>query len=604
MHDVADAWCRLNPSDRDPAAPGPPHPEKPEIILSYQVLARKWRPRRFADLVGQQHVVQALSNGLDEGRLHHAFLFTGTRGVGKTTIARILAKSLNCETGVTAEPCGECAHCVAIDEGRFVDLMEIDAASRTKVDDTREILDNVQYAPARGRFKVYLIDEVHMLSTHSFNALLKTLEEPPDHVKFVLATTDPQKIPVTILSRCMQFNLRRLGVEEIGGQIRKILDAEGLGYDDAAVGLLARAADGSMRDGLSLLDQALAAGSGTLQDKPVEDMLGTVEQRHLAEILEGLIANDAGRALAAVDEVFSLARDLGRLLGDLAETLHRVSLIQHVPDYRDDSRSDWEPLVDWAARMDAEDVQLYYQIAVTGKRDLGLAPSMRTGCEMTLLRMFAFTPAGEGEASRAGRTARPAAAAQTGGAAAASRAPDDAVRESAPSASGPVAPAPQPAQQPVPEPTPPAPEPSAVGAPPAVAAPTLAPETWAQVLEGLDLNGSVRAVAGLLALTAAEGDRLEFRVSRDDLPLISDRFKASLADAVARQTGGERRIDVKPVDDDELVTPARLAEDDQAQRQADAEAAVATDPVVRRLQDTFDAEVVPGSVRPGEPTRH
>ncbi|NKI36287.1 DNA polymerase III subunit gamma/tau [Wenzhouxiangella sp. XN79A] len=571
--------------------------------MSYQVIARKWRPRSFADLVGQQHVVQALSNGLNEGRLHHAFLFTGTRGVGKTTIARILAKSLNCETGVTAEPCGECAHCVAIDEGRFVDLMEIDAASRTKVDDTREILDNVQYAPARGRFKVYLIDEVHMLSTHSFNALLKTLEEPPEHVKFVLATTDPQKIPVTILSRCMQFNLRRLGVDEIGGQIRRILDAEQLTYDDPAVALLARAADGSMRDGLSLLDQALAAGSGALVTQPVEDMLGTVEQRHLADIIEGLIENDAGRALAAVDEVFSLARDLGRLLGDLAETLHRISLIQHVPDYRDDSRSDWEPLVDWAARLNAEDVQLYYQIAVTGKRDLGLAPSMRTGCEMTLLRMFAFTPADQGQARPAAGSDRPAAAAGSG-TTAASASSSPAVHDRPPTRPAPPSKAASAESAPEPAAPPSTPEPSVVDAPAAVAAPKLAPETWAQVLEGLDVNGSVRAVAGLLALKAVDDDRLEFRVSRDDLPLISDRFKASLTDALARQTGGERRIDVKPVDDDELITPAKLAEDDQAQRQADAEAAVATDPVVRTLKDTFDAEVVPGSVRPGEPTRH
>lgn len=563
--------------------------------MSYQVLARKWRPRSFADLVGQQHVVRALSNGLNEGRLHHAFLFTGTRGVGKTTIARILAKSLNCETGITAEPCGECAHCVAIDEGRFVDLMEIDAASRTKVDDTREILDNVQYAPARGRFKVYLIDEVHMLSTHSFNALLKTLEEPPEHVKFVLATTDPQKIPVTILSRCMQFNLRRLGVEEIGGQMEKILAAEGLDYEGPAISLLARAADGSMRDGLSLLDQALAGGSGALKTEPVEDMLGTVEQRHLAEILEALIENDPARALAAVDEVFSLARDLGRLLADLAETMHRISLIQHVPDYRDDSRSDWDTLVDRAARMDAEDVQLYYQIAITGKRDLGLAPSMRTGCEMTLLRMFAFAPASDLEGARSASMAPARSKGRDGGAATTSAAPS--VREPALRSASATEPA---AARP--SLTPPTPAPDDAPAP--VATPQLAPEHWPQVLQNLDVNGSVRAVAGLLALKAVEDQRIEFQVSIDDLPLISDRFKTSLADALARQTGGERRIDVQAVDNDDLITPARLTEDNQAQRQADAEAALASDPVVRSLQETFDAEVVPGSIRPGEPTRH
>ncbi|MBY6203554.1 DNA polymerase III subunit gamma/tau [Halomonas denitrificans] len=591
--------------------------------MSYQVLARKWRPRTFADLVGQQHVVRALSNGLNEGRLHHAFLFTGTRGVGKTTIARILAKSLNCQTGVTAEPCGECEHCVAIDEGRFVDLMEIDAASRTKVDDTREILDNVQYAPARGRFKVYLIDEVHMLSTHSFNALLKTLEEPPEHVKFVLATTDPQKIPVTILSRCMQFNLRRLGVDEIGGQIERILGAEELSCEDEAVALLARAADGSMRDGLSLLDQALAAGSGRLETGAVEDMLGTVEKRHLHDIVEGLIENDAARALAAVDEVFSLARDLARLLGDLAETLHRVSLIQHVPDYRDDSRSDWEQLVDWASRLDPEDVQLYYQIAVTGRRDLGLAPSMRTGCEMTLLRMFAFQPAGEGGAARPDKvdsqSASPASRARSAAPAAASgsSASADAVREASPPAASstsssvpPPAPPPSHRRQTTDDPRPEPPPPERVEprrespAPAATPAPKLAPETWAEVLDSLELNGSVRAVAGMLALVRVDEGRLEFHVPRDDLVLVTERFKASLGEAIERQAGGPKRIDVKPVDHDDLVTPAKLAQDDQAERQAQAEAAVASDPVVRNLQDTFDAEVVPGSVRPGEPTRH
>ena len=538
--------------------------------MSYQVLARKWRPRGFDELVGQAHVVRALTNGLNDGRLHHAFLFTGTRGVGKTTIARILAKSLNCQEGVSARPCGACKHCVAIDEGRFVDLLEIDAASRTKVDDTREILDNVQYAPARGRFKVYLIDEVHMLSTHSFNALLKTLEEPPEHVKFVLATTDPQKIPVTILSRCMQFNLRRLSVEEIVGQLEFILDREALAYESSALALLARAADGSMRDALSLLDQALAAGSGKLDCAPVEDMLGTVEQRHLNTIIEALIAKDAGEALAAVSEVFGLARDLSRLLADLAEMLHRIALIQQVPDYRDDSRTDWENLVGFAGRMDAEDVQLYYQIAVTGRRDLGLAPSVRSGCEMAILRMFAFQPA---DASETASTPGPApATAPAGGK----------VRETQPEAPAAGAAA--------------TPKPRA-GAPEA-----LTRESWPRVLRALALNGSVKAVAGMLAVGEADDNRVEFQLVRDDLNLLTDRFKASLAKALQDYCGVERRIDFKPVSDDsDLLTPAGLDHDERTRMQADAEDAVADDPVVKRMQEKFDAEVVPGSVRPARP---
>ena len=304
--------------------------------MSYLVLARKWRPRTFTELVGQEHVQQALVNALDSGRIHHAFLFTGTRGVGKTTIARILAKSLNCERGVSSKPCGECGACREIDEGRFVDLIEVDAASRTKVDDTRELLDNVQYAPTRGRYKVYLIDEVHMLSGHSFNALLKTLEEPPPHVKFLLATTDPQKLPVTVLSRCLQFNLKRLPAPLIAGRLQHILKAEGVAAEPAAIGLLARAADGSLRDALSLLDQILAFGAGRVTEKDTRVMLGTVDRQQVVGVVERLAAHDARGLLDSIAAIDEFAPDYGQLLDEMAALLQKIALRQAVADLPED----------------------------------------------------------------------------------------------------------------------------------------------------------------------------------------------------------------------------------------------------------------------------
>ena len=359
--------------------------------MSYQVLARKWRPRTFAELVGQEHVVRPLVNALDHNRLHHAFLFTGTRGVGKTTIARILAKSLNCETGVTSRPCGQCSSCVEVDEGRFIDLIEVDAASRTKVDDTRELLDNVPYAPTRGRYKVYLIDEVHMLSGHSFNALLKTLEEPPPHVKFLLATTDPQKLPVTVLSRCLQFNLKRLDSSQIETQFRKILDAEKTVFDAASLTLLARAADGSLRDGLSLLDQAIAYGGGKVAEAEVRAMLGTIDQDAVDRVLHALADNDAPALLAVVADVAEHGTGIDSLLDALLGALHRIALTQIDPGLA--GEGDAERLREHAARLAPEDIQLYYQIGLMGQRDLPHAPDPRTGVEMALLRMLAFRPA-------------------------------------------------------------------------------------------------------------------------------------------------------------------------------------------------------------------
>jgi DNA polymerase-3 subunit gamma/tau len=375
--------------------------------MSYLVLARKWRPKNFSDTVGQEHDLKALTNALDSGRLHHAYLFAGTRGVGKTTIARVLAKALNCETGVSAEPCGDCGACREIDEGRFVDLIEVDAASRTKVDDTRELLDNVQYAPAKGRYKVYLIDEVHMLSKSSFNALLKTLEEPPPHVKFLLATTDPQKLPVTVLSRCLQFNLKRLTPKLIRDRLAYICEQESIEADGAALAMIARAADGSLRDALSLLDQAIAYCGGDVREEQVGVMLGTIEQQHIARILALLATGDAPGLISTVAEIDEQFPDYGRLLDDLARTLQRIAVYQVTGATDSEDEFSESQLAELAATFHAEDVQLFYQIALLGRRDLYLAPDPRSGVEMTMLRMLAFKPRGEaGHSTDSGPQAR------------------------------------------------------------------------------------------------------------------------------------------------------------------------------------------------------
>ena len=360
--------------------------------MAYQVLARKWRPRNFHEVMGQQHVLQALSNALDQGRLHHAYLFSGTRGVGKTTIARILAKCLNCETGITSRPCGQCSACREIDQGNFVDLLEIDAASRTKVEDTRDLLDNVQYKPARGRFKIYLIDEVHMLSRHSFNALLKTLEEPPEHVKFLLATTDPQKLPVTILSRCLQFHLKALTREQITEQLQRVLQAEQLTYEPAALSLLAKAAQGSMRDALSLSDQAIAYGDGVLQAETVQQMLGTLDHRQLYQILSLLAARDGVALMQQIGSLAELSPDYDQLHAELASLLHRTAMWQLLGQQTEPEANDTEELQSLAEQIPPEEIQLYYQITLNGRKELPLAPDGRSALEMTLLRMLAFAP--------------------------------------------------------------------------------------------------------------------------------------------------------------------------------------------------------------------
>ncbi len=364
--------------------------------MSYQALARKWRPKNFTEVVGQAHVVKALANALDLERTHHAYLFTGTRGVGKTTLARIFAKCLNCEQGISSFPCGECSACEEIDAGRFIDLIEVDAASRTKVEDTRELLDNVQYSPTRGRYKVYLIDEVHMLSGHSFNALLKTLEEPPPHVKFLLATTDPQKLPITVLSRCLQFNLKRISDDAISSQLEKLVKAEEITYEKSALHALARSADGSMRDSLSLLDQAIAYSDGNVTDVAIHEMLGTVPREYLHKLMQALAMADAATIMQATQELAQLSADFNGLFEDIIEVLHQVALSQAVPSMLETLEFDAALIKELSSSFSPEDVQLYYQIALIGKRDLYLSTTPQSALEMTLLRMLSFRPADVG----------------------------------------------------------------------------------------------------------------------------------------------------------------------------------------------------------------
>jgi len=539
--------------------------------MSYTALARKWRPKKFAELVGQEHVRRALINALETGRVHHAFLFTGTRGVGKTTIARILAKCLNCETGVTAEPCGECSSCREIDAGRCIDLLEVDAASRTKVDDTRELLDNVQYAPTRGRYKVYLVDEVHMLSMHSFNALLKTLEEPPPHVKFLLATTDPQKLPATVLSRCLQFNLKRLPVGQIAEHLRQILEKEGIPSEAAGVRLIAQAADGSMRDGLSLLDQLIAFGGGKAGEAEARAMLGTISRDHVVRLAEGLGAMDVAELARHARSLEEWAPDYAQVLDELAALLVRVAMKQAVSDFEGDELYPPELLERLARVLAPEDVQLFYQTAIIGRRDLALAPDPRTGFEMTLLRMIAFRPGGEASQTR------------TPGASGGRVSP--AVGAPAASTSGVVPVATSGEQRGL--------APGAGTAMPGADAVA----GWASLVSQLELSGLARQLASNCVFIGRQGTVVRLALDPRNKLVRTPAQEERLAQALSRHFGESVRLEFETAAPG-VETPAQVEQRATQQELDSARRAFEADAGVQGLRERFGATLLPETVRP------
>ncbi|WP_417514984.1 DNA polymerase III subunit gamma/tau [Marinobacter sp.] len=629
--------------------------------MSYQVLARKWRPRTFEDMVGQEHVLQALIHALENQRLHHAYLFTGTRGVGKTTIGRLLARCLNCETGVTPRPCGTCASCVEIQEGRFVDLIEIDAASRTGVDDMRELTDNVQYAPSRGRYKVYLIDEVHMLTNQSFNAFLKTLEEPPEHVKFLLATTDPQKLPVTVLSRCLQFNLKRMTPEHIAGHLTHVLTAENIPFEEPALWLLARAADGSMRDALSLTDQAIAFGNQKLSASDVSSMLGTIDQGDIERIVNALVERDGPSLLAEISRISDFAPDYSIILADLLSLFHRVTMEQVVPGSADNTLGDAAQVQSLARKLSAEDAQLFYQAALLGRKDLAITPDARMGFEMTLLRMLAFRPGSD-------RRAPPAVSNAGSGVEGEPR--DE--PEPAPVPAPPQAPEPEAARQSEPEPEPqpePTSEPELAGPdsapiqeqPPQEYADASADDAWlasldAQAESATDYpepelesepvtepesepelrqapesepgpepepepeqeaitvpvadgdfvwerdfrNLGIVGMPGNLASHGAmsrAGDTITLLIDAGHARLLNARHEEKILAALRNHFGDATQLKIEQGDPGPS-TPAAFEERLRVARQSAAEESIRNDPLVKSIVERFEARVVEDSIRP------
>ena len=521
-----------------------------------QVLARKWRPRSFTELVGQEHVVRALTNALRQQRLHHAYLFTGTRGVGKTTLARILAKSLNCETGVTDAPCGKCGACTEIDAGRFVDLIELDAASNTQVDNMRELLDNALYAPTSGRYKVYIIDEVHMLSRNAFNAMLKTLEEPPGHVKFILATTDPQKIPVTVLSRCLQFGLKQIPPQQIRDRLTEVLAAENVTTDAQSVALVARAAEGSLRDALSLLDQAIAHGGGALDEASTRAMLGAVDQTYLHSVLRALSAHDGAALAAEAQRMGERSLSFEAALQELAVLLHRMALAQVVPDSLAEDDPDTPAVRELTQMFGADELQLYYQIAVQGRAEIGLAPDEQAGFMMTLLRMLAFAPG-----------------------AIAVAAPAVKAREAGPAASSPPA------------------SPVRAGAPSKVSAPKADPSSWADLVGQIGLSAMANQLALRCEMTKRTEEDIELRISPSDERMFDKPYRDKLTAALRQHLGAQFRV-AFVTGDVAGVSPKAITDRKIEQRHAAAVAEIRQDPFVRELIEDFDGSLDDGSIKP------